>query len=202
MVLNGVSSWCSQTLESRDKVLRKGIDFARRSLHCWQLRHAAGDRTIRHAVVQSRGRVRRCDASGRGRPGSPSFTISRSLLRSVSVEAVMLLSHRILCRPLSSCFQYNVSHVVMELCRSWCLMLTDHRNNWKKLPWVADLSQCLCPSNGKSNCRSHLLSCYSWSSHWVEAGSPALHCLLISDSSEPAAWHVPDTQKRAEWVHA
>ena len=39
------------------------------------------------------------------RQGFLSFTVSRSLLRSISIELVMLLNHLVLCHPFSSCPQ-------------------------------------------------------------------------------------------------
>ena len=51
-------------------------------------------------VVQLLNRVRLCDPVDCSTPGSPSSTISQSLLKFVSIESVMLSNHLILCHPL------------------------------------------------------------------------------------------------------
>ena len=46
-----------------------------------------------------------CDLMDCSMPGFPSFTLSRSLLKLMSIESIMLSNHLILSCPLSSCLQ-------------------------------------------------------------------------------------------------
>ena len=46
-----------------------------------------------------------CDPMNCSSPGFPSFTISQSLLKLMSIESVMPCNHLILCYPFSSCLQ-------------------------------------------------------------------------------------------------
>ena len=51
-------------------------------------------------AVQLLGRVRLCNPMDCSTPGSPSFTISQSLLRLMSIESVMPSKQLVLCCPL------------------------------------------------------------------------------------------------------
>ena len=56
-------------------------------------------------VVQPLSRVQLCDCMTAARQASLSFTISRSLLKLMSIELVMPFDHFILCAPFSFCPQ-------------------------------------------------------------------------------------------------
>ena len=98
--LNGVSSWCSRTLENRERCFVRELTFREGAFTAGNCEKHGRWPNYSHAVVQRRSRVQlTCGPVDCSAPGSLSFTVSWGLLRFTSVESVMLFSHLILGCP-------------------------------------------------------------------------------------------------------